>query len=311
MALAAAPALHANGKWPEAPVHLVVTFPPGGASDIVARVIAPHLSSRLGQPVVIDNRPGAGSTIGARLVADAKPDGLTLLMSNSAPLSISPALLNAPGYSPDESFSHIAYIGAVPTVFVTHPSVPARNLAELVQWIRQQGAPVAFGSGGAASVGHIVGEQFAKLAGVELLHVPYKGAGPMRSDLLGGQILLAVDALPQNIPLAQSDKLRLLAVTSRQRAPQAASVPTVAESGYPSLVAENYVGVSAPKGTPEARIALLHQAIAEAVALPEVRKALIDQGFELRTMSASEFSSFVHEQARTWAPLVRQTGATL
>ena len=245
MAVLAAPAaLHLNGSaaqlaaWPRQPVKLVVTFPPGGASDIVARLLAPVLSEEFGQPFTIDNRPGAGSTIGAAAVANSHADGYTLLMSNSAPLSISPYLLAKSPYDPVKSFKHIAYVGAVPTTFVVHPSVPARSLAELVTWLKAQPNPVAFGSGGLASVGQIVGEQFAKLTGVKLLHVPYKGAGPMRTDLLGGQIQLAVDALPQNLPLAHS-----VAVTSPVRALQAPDVPSVVELGYPDLVAENYVGL--------------------------------------------------------------------
>ena len=180
----------ATAAWPARPLRLVVTFPPGGASDIAARLIAPALAERLGQPVVIENKPGAGSTIGAALVAQAPADGYTLLMSNSAPLSISPALMPGHGYDALASFDHLAYIGAVPTAFVIHPSVPVATLAELTAWIKAQDQPVQFGSGGLASVGQIVGELYARATGAPLQHIPYKGSGAMRNDLLGGQIRL-------------------------------------------------------------------------------------------------------------------------
>lgn len=318
MAVLAAPtALHLDlsvaqtAAWPRQPVKLVVTFPPGGASDIVARLLAPVLAQELGQPFTIDNRPGAGSTIGAAAVAHSRADGHTLLMSNSAPLSISPYLLAQSPYDPVKSFKHIAYVGAVPTTFVVHPSVPARTFAELVAWLKAQPAPVPFGSGGLASVGQIVGEQFARLAGVKLLHVPYKGAGPMRTDLLGGQIPLAVDALPQNLPLAQSGQLRLLAVTSPVRAAQAPDIPTVVELGYPDLVAENYVGLSGPAGLDDSVVARLNAAVGKALARADVREKLTQQGFVVATKSSAEFSAFVQAQARSWEPLVKATGATL
>lgn len=300
-----------TAAWPRQPVKLVVTFPPGGASDIVARLLAPLLAEEFGQSFTIDNRPGAGSTIGAAAVANGPADGHTLLMANSAPLSISPYLLAKSPYDPVRSFKHIAYVGAVPTVFVVHPSVPVRTLGELVTWLKAQPHPVAFGSGGLASVGQIVGEQFARLAGVKLLHVPYKGAGPMRTDLLGGQILLAVDALPQNLALGQSGQLRLLAVTSPVRAAQAADIPSVVELGYPDLVAENYVGLSGPAGLDDGVAARLNAAVAKALARADLREKLTQQGFVLGSKSRAEFTAFVQAQARSWEPLVKATGASL
>ena len=190
----------ATAAWPARPLRLVVTFPPGGASDIAARLIAPALAERLGQPVVIENKPGAGSTIGAALVAQAPADGYTLLMSNSAPLSISPALMPGHGYDALASFDHLAYIGAVPTAFVIHPSVPVATLAELTAWIKAQDQPVQFGSGGrprsARSSANSMRAPPARAAAHSV-----QGSGAMRNDLLGGQIRFAVDALPQNLPI--------------------------------------------------------------------------------------------------------------
>lgn len=309
---AAAAALPARAQsWPSQPIRLVVTFPPGGSSDIVARAIGPVLSEKLGQPVVIENRPGAGSTIGAAQVAQSEPNGYTLLMSNSAPLTISPFLLAKPTYDPVQSFAHLSYIGAVPTVLVVHPSLPVQDFAGFVAWAKAQREPIAFGSGGGASVGHIVGELLAQQAGIKLQHIPYKGAGPMRTDLLGGQIKVAVDALPQNLPLHQSGRLRLLAVTSPQRVAQAPAVPTVVELGFPGLVAENFVGLSAPAGLPAAVAQTLLQALDSVLAQAELRTKLEQQGFVLGHKSPQAFTSFVQQQAQQWAPVVKATGATL
>ena len=275
----------ATAAWPARPLRLVVTFPPGGASDIVARLIAPALAERLGQPVVIENKPGAGSTIGAALVAQAPADGYTLLMSNSAPLSISPALMPGHGYDALASFDHLAYIGAVPTAFVVHPSVPVATLAELTAWIKAQDQPVQFGSGGLASVGQIVGELYARATGAPLQHIPYKGSGAMRNDLLGGQIRFAVDALPQNLPYLRSGQLRLLAVTTERRVPQAPDIPAVGELGLPGLVAENFIGLSGPAGLPDAVRQRLHAELTAALREPALREKLAGQGFVLADKS--------------------------
>lgn len=297
--------------WPTQPVRLVVTFPPGGSSDIVARLIGPALSEKLGQPVVVENRPGAASTIGTALVANAPPDGHTLLMSNSVPLTIAPALMDKPLYDPLRSFRHLVYIGDVPTVLVVHPSLPVNDFAGFVSWARTQKDPVAFGSGGSASVGHILGEVLAKAIGIRMLHVPYKGAGPMRSDLLGGQIKVAIDALPQNLAFRRSGQLRLLAVSSARRVSQAPDLPTFVELGYPGLVAENFVGVSAPAGMPDAAAGKLARALGEVLGQPDIRAKLEAQGFELVQRTPEAFTAFIKEQAERWAPVVKGSGATL
>lgn len=297
--------------WPSQPIKLVVTFPPGGSSDLVARLIGPALAEKLGQAVVIENKPGAGSTIGAVAVAGAAPNGYTLLMSNSAPMSISPTLMEKPSYDPIKSFTHLSYIGAVPTVLAVHPSLPVKDFVEFIAWAKAQKDAIAFGSGGAASVGHIVGELLGQKAGIKMLHVPYKGAGPMRNDLLGGQLKVAVDALPQNLAFHQSGRLRLLAVTAPQRAPTAPDVPTVVELGYPALVAENFVGISGPAGMGDDIARTLEQAIEQVLKTPEIQTKLQQMGFVLATKNRGQFTDFVRQQALAWAPVVKLTGATL
>ena len=297
--------------WPTRPIKLVVTFPPGGSSDIVARVLAPLLSEKLGQSIVIENKPGAGSSIGAQIVAHSANDGYTLLVSNSAAMSIAPSLLQSPGYDPVRSFEHLAYIGAVPTVFAVHPSVPANTLRELVSWIKEQPAPVAFGSGGAASVGHLVGEQFAQTLKLSMEHVPYRGAGPMRADLLSGHIKIAIDALPQNIALQEQGRLKLLALTSPRRVAQAPAVPSVAELGLAQLVSENFVGISAPAGLPKALGEKIATAVRQISARADFAQSLETQGFVMRDMEASAFSKLIAEQHQAWAGIAKKTGARL
>ncbi|KGH22527.1 Bug family tripartite tricarboxylate transporter substrate binding protein [Comamonas thiooxydans] len=297
--------------WPARPIKLVVTFPPGGSSDIVARVLAPALAEKLGQSVVIDNKPGAGSSIGAQIVAHSANDGYTLLVSNSAALSIAPSLLQSPGYDPLRSFEHLAYIGAVPTVFAVNPSVPANSLSELVSWIKEQPAPVAFGSGGAASVGHLVGEQFAQTLKLSMEHVPYRGAGPMRADLLSGHIKLAIDALPQNIALHKQGRLKLLALTSPRRVAQAPAVPSVAELGLAQLVSENFVGISAPAGLPRALAERIASAVRQISARPEFAQTLEAQGFVTRDMESKAFTQLIADQHLAWGDIAKKTGAKL
>jgi tripartite-type tricarboxylate transporter receptor subunit TctC len=308
--LAAATAAGAQ-TWPSKPVRVVVTFPPGGSSDVVARVIGPLIAAKLGQPFVVDNKPGAGATIGAADVARAPADGYTLMLSNTAPISLSPFMLEPAPYDPIKSFTHIAYIGSVPNVFVVHPSVPAKTMPEFIAWAKAQKDPIPYGSGGVGSIGHIVGELFAAQAGIKLTHVGYKGSSPMHNDLLGGTILFAVDTLPQNVQYQKSGKLRLLAVTSPKRAAMAPDVPTVIELGYPKLVAENFFGISGPAGVPKSVVTPLHAATMAALDDPKLLKNFEDLGIEVRKMSPEEFAAFVQKQVTDWAPAVKASGAKL
>jgi len=297
--------------WPAKPVRVVVTFSPGGSSDIVARLIAIPLQTELGQSVVVENKPGAGGTIGAQEVARATPDGYTLLLSNSSPISISPAMQDQPRYDPVTSFTHVSYIGSVANVFVVHPSVPATTLRELVAWINAQPNPVNYGSGGIGSIGHIVGETLKKDQGLRMEHVGYKGSAPMHNDLLGGTIKLAIDTLPQNVPYIKDGKLRALAVTSAARAPMAPGVPSVLELGQKKLVAENFLGVSGPAGLPRPVVERLHAAVKKSLANPTVQSRLADLGVQGRDMTPEQFTAFVANQVKEWHQPVKDSGAKL
>jgi tripartite-type tricarboxylate transporter receptor subunit TctC len=297
--------------WPTKPVRVVVTFSPGGSSDIVARLIGAPLQAELGQSVIVDNKPGAGGTIGALEVARAAPDGYTLLLSNSAPISISPAMQDQPRYDPVAGFTHVSYIGSVANVFVVHPSVPASSLRELVGWIKQQPNPVPYGSGGIGSIGHIIGETLKKDQNLQMEHVGYKGSSPMHNDLLAGTIKLAIDTLPQNVPFMKDGKLRALAVTSPARAPMAPDVPSVLELGQKKLVAENFLGIAGPAGLPRAVVDRLHAAMRKSLANPTVQQRLAELGVQGRDMTPEQFTKFVADQVKDWHQPVKDSGAKL
>ena len=297
--------------WPTKPVRVVITFAPGGSSDIVARAMQPSLQQKLGQTVIVDNRPGGGGTIGADIVAKAPPDGYTLLLSNSAPISLSPFMLDKPTYDPVKSFTHVSYIGSVPNVFVLHPSVPAKNFGELVTWMKAQTIPVNYGSGGIGSIGHIVGETMKKDLGLKMEHIGYKGSGPMHLDLMSGTLKLAIDTLTQNVPYIRDGKLRAVAITGPTRAALAPEIPTVVEVGQKKLIAENFLGVSGPAGMPPAVVTKIHAAVAEVLTEPAVLKRLDELGVVPAKMSQPQFAKFVESQVKDWAPAVRASGAKL
>ena len=297
--------------WPTKAVRVVVTFSPGGSSDIVARLIAAPLQQELGQSVIVDNKPGAGGTIGALEAARAAPDGYTLLLSNSAPISISPAMQDQPRYDPVTSFTHVSYIGSVANVFVVHPSVPATTLRELVGWIKAEPNPVNYGSGGIGSIGHIVGETLKKDQGLKMEHVGYKGSSPMHNDLLSGTIKLAIDTLPQNVPFMKDGKLRALAVTSPARAKMAPDIPSVLELGQKKLVAENFLGISGPAGLPPSVVTRLDAAMKKALGNPTVQQRLSELGVQGKEMTPAEFTAFVANQVKEWYQPVKDSGAKL
>ena len=297
-------------QWPDRSLKLIVTFPPGGASDAAARVVSGPLSEKLGQTVVVDNKPGGGTTIGANVVLQARDD-LTLMLSNSAPISIAPYLFDKPPYDPLKDFVHVVYIGSVANAFVVRPAVPARTMPELIAWIKGQNKIVPFGSGGQGSIGHIIGEMFKAELGLNMEHIGYRGAAPMFQDMMAGQLDFAVVTLTEVLPLAKDGKLRMIALTSTQKAPSAPDVPLVTELGYPKLVAENFVGISGAAGFPPTAQARLHKAMAEVLSDPKVVERLGDLGFVTKAMTSAEFAAFVAAQVQTFQAPVKASGAKL
>ncbi len=303
------PAAAQPAAWPTRPVRIVVVFPPGGSSDIAARVLAEALAPRLGQRVLVDNRPGAGGTIAAAHVAGQPADGYTLLLSNTAPIVTSPPLYPRAGYDPVGSFTHVSFLGATPLVIVANPRlVPATDLAGLVAWAKAQPAPPAYGSSGTGSVGHVLGEMFARQTGAALVHVPYRGSGPMLADLLGGSVPLAFDTLPQNVEHVRDGRLRGFAVSGAARSDMAPDLPTTAEAGFSGLVAENWLGVSGPAGLPPTVVSRLHAEVSAAMELPAVRARMAEHGITPAAKTPAEFQGFVAAEVETVGGAVRAMG---
>lgn len=307
---AAAWALPARAAWPDKPIKIVVTFPPGGASDIVARVLAEQLAPRLGQAVVVDNRPGAGGSVGGLAVHQAAADGYTLMLSNSTPISIGPFALEKQPYDPVEGFTHIALIGTAPCVVMANPKAGIRTLAELDAAARKAGR-LDFGSGGPASIGHIYGELMKSALGLNLVHVPYRGGAPMTTDLLAGVVPVGIDVLTAYVPYFKSGQLVPLAVTSAKRSALVPDVPTVVEAGHKRLVLDNFFGLSGPARMPADVVARLHAAVNDVLTLPAVQARMTELGIAASPVGQPAFAAFVKEQVAQLAPTVKAAGVRL
>ena len=293
----------AHAAWPEKPVRIVVTFAAGGASDIVARAISEPLAKALGQPVIVDNKPGAGGTIGGAEVVRSAPDGYTLMLSNSTPLSIGPWTVPKLPYDPIKQFTHVAMLGVAPVLIMANPKSGPASLKDLPKAAATAG--YTFASGGPGSIGHIVGEMAKKAMNIQMTHVPYRGGAPMTTDLIAGVIPVGIDVITAFVPTVKTGQIRALAVTTRARSPLLPDVPTVVELGWPQLVAENYFGVSGPAGLPKEVTDKLATALARIVADPTIVKRFEELGVTPVKMSQPEFASFVARQAEEWAPVIK------
>jgi tripartite-type tricarboxylate transporter receptor subunit TctC len=308
---AAALALPAYAAWPEKPIKIVVTFPPGGASDIVARVMAEQLAKNLGQPVVVDNRPGAGGSVGGSLVAQAAADGYTLMLSNSTPISIGPFALEKLPYDPLEAFTHIAAVGAAPCVVMANPAAGLRTITDIEAQARKAGR-LDFGSGGPASIGHIYGELMKKELGLNLVHVPYRGGAPMTTDLISGVIPVGIDVLTAYLPFFKTGQLIPLAVTSAKRSPLVPDVPSVAElASYRRLVLDNFFGISGPAKMPLDVVARINTACNEILGQADIKKRMLDLGITVSPGSPAAFTSYVRDQVNALAPTVKGAAVRL
>jgi tripartite-type tricarboxylate transporter receptor subunit TctC len=307
---AAALALPAFAQWPDKPIKIIVTFPAGGSSDILARVMAEHLSRKLGQAVVVDNKPGAGGTIGGALVASAPADGYTFMLSNTTPIALGPFTLEKQPYDPVSAFTHIAYLGSAPLVIMASKGSGIHSYADLDARARKDGR-LDFGSGGPGSVGHIHGELIRKVTGANLVHVPYRGGAPMTTDLISNVIPIGIDVITAYVPFFKSGQLVPIAVTGTARSPLMPEVPTVVELGQPKLVLENFFGLSGPAKLPPDMVARLNTACNEVLVMPEVQKKLIELGIVAKPESAARFESYVKDQVGVLAPTVKGAGIKL
>jgi tripartite-type tricarboxylate transporter receptor subunit TctC len=307
---AASVALPALAAYPDRPIKIVVTFPAGGASDIVARSLGEQLATKLGQPVVVDNRPGAGGSVGGQVVAQAPADGYTLMLSNSTPISIGPFALDKQPYDPVDGFTHIALIGSAPCVVMANPKAGVKTIADLEAKAKKEGR-LDFGSGGPASIGHIYGELMKKELGVNMVHVPYRGGAPMTTDLIAGIVPVGIDVITAFVQYFKSGQIVPLAVTSANRSPLAPDVPSVVESGHRKLVLDNFFGLSGPAKMPADVVVRLNTAVNEILAGAEFRKRMVDLGITTSPVSQPAFAAFVKEQVAQLAPTVKGAGVKL
>jgi tripartite-type tricarboxylate transporter receptor subunit TctC len=307
-ALAAAP-LAAWAAFPERPLRLVVPFPAGGAADLMARGLAQHLGEQLGQQVVIDNRGGAGGTVACEVVARAPADGYTLLFGTMGTQVINPALYSKLRYDPLKDFAPIALTHITPRVLVVGPSVKARTVGELIALARAKTGQLTYGSAGNGSSSHLSGALFESLAGVDLVHVPYKGSAPLLTDLLAGRVDATFDSFTVYEEHIKSGRVRALAVTSRMRMAALPQVPTLAEAGLPDYEVSNWLGVLAPAGTPKEVVTALHAAVIRAMADAGMKRQLTALGIEPAASTPDEFSALIRSEIPRWARLVKASGA--
>lgn len=315
LALAAAASLtgaataHAQ-SWPTKPVSLVVPFPPGGTTDVLARALGERLSKTLGQPVVVENRPGAGATLGADLVAKARPDGYTLLMG-AVHHTIATSVYRKLPYDFQKDFAPVTTVAVVPNVLVINAATPAKTLTELVASVKSQPGKLAYGSNGNGTAQHLIGTQFQVMTGTELIHVPYKGSGPLTTDLLGGQIMLSFDTVTPVLPHIRSGKLRALAVTTGKRSSALPEVPTLGESGLKGFDIGTWFGVLAPAATPKEVVARLNDEIVKVIQSPDFRKRMEEIGAEPVGNSAEQMATQIRLETEKFAKLVKDAKVTI
>jgi tripartite-type tricarboxylate transporter receptor subunit TctC len=294
--------------YPARPVTIVDTFPPGGSTGIIARIIADKFSETIGQQFVVDQRGGAGGTVGARQIARSAPDGYTIMLGFTGTLAIAPSLYSSAGYDPRKDFAAVGRIGTAPSSLVVHPSFPARTVAELIAYAKQNPGKVSFGSAGIGSVNHVAGELFASMAGVKLVHVPYRGTGPALTDLLGGHIPVVFAPIPATYENAKNGLIRMLGVTSLSRSSLVPDMPTISEQGLSGYEAVLRYGLVVPAGTPRPIIERLNKELRAVLASEDIRARFATVGAEPLSSTPEEYAADIEREEAKWSALVKSLG---
>ena len=310
VAAALAAALPARAQaWPAKPIRLVVPYAPGGTKDVIARMVAEDLGQRLGQNIIVDNKPGKGAMVGTALVAKAPPDGYTLLMSTISGLSISPTLYGGGDFDPMADFVHVSLASRNPSVLVVNPNFAAKTLKDYVEYARANPGKLAYATAGAGSSNHLLGARLEQVIGAALVHVPYRGAGPAMIDTITGNVPSMFDSLPSAAPHIKAGKVRALAVSGEQRSPAFPDVPTMKEQGYPDLISYSWFGISVPAKTPASIVDRLASEMQAVLREPAVVKRWEEIGAEASTMTPAEIGRFVQAEIDKWTPVVKASGA--
>ncbi len=301
----------AQGAFPSKTITIIVPFAAGGTTDILARVVAQGMGAELGQPVVVDNRAGAGGNIGGQLAARAPADGYTLFMGTVGTHAINAALYKKMPFDPIKDFAPLTRVANVPNLLVANPAQPFKTVQELIAYAKANPGKINFGSSGSGSSIHLSGELFKSMAKVDMQHVPYKGSAPAVTDLLGNQIAIMFDNMPSAIQHVRSGKLRAIAVTTAKRSPELPDVPTIAEAGVPGYEATSWFGMFAPAGTPAPVVAKLNATIVKVLAQPEIKKKLAEQGAEAAGETPEQFAAFIQKESVKWGKVVKESGASV
>jgi len=310
--VALAPQFAAAENYPEKPVRFVVPYAAGGTTDLLSRAIAQKLAEAIGQPVVPDNRPGAGGNIGAEIVAKSPPDGYTILMAPVSPMAINVTLYgDKMTFNPEKDFAPVTLVAKVPLVLVVHPSVPVKTLQELIALAKSKPGQLNYGSAGNGSSNHLVGEMFKTAAGIDLVHIPYRGGGPGMMALVAGQIDMLVGQVPTVATMVNAGRLRAIAVSSAKRSPALPQVPTMAEAGLPGFDATAWYSIVVPAGTPKTIISRLHAELVKILKSPDIRERLISEGADVETTTPEELAAFIRAEIPKWAKAVKESGSKL
>ncbi len=291
--------------WPTRPIRFIVPFAPGGGGDVVGRIIGQRMSEQLGKPLIIDNRAGGGGTRGCELAAKAAPDGYTLLLGNVGPIAVGPALYPKLAYDPVRDFAPVTMIASFPNLLVANPGLPFKTVPELVAYAKSRPGTLNFASAGAGTSTHLAGELFKSVAGIDVVHVPYKGGAAAMTDIIAGQVAYYFGTMPSSMPLAKAGKLRALAVTSLTRSPAAPEVPTIAESGYPKFETAAWYGLMFPTGTPREIVARTNAATMVVLALPDIRERLVHEGSEPLGSTPAQFGAYIKAEIAKWSGVVK------